>query len=273
MNLTIGVPVYNEQKNILKLIKSLKKQSYKDFEIIISDNFSSDKTLDLIKKNTKNDKRFKIYKQKKNIGSQKNFEFVFKKAKKKYFMWLAADDLLSTNFVERNLYFLENNSNYIGSTSKNNYNWRRKFSSIKDKKFVKFKLDKDIDTNLITFLKNINYSHAIFYSIFRRNFLKKCSIIKHNFYAGDWGIMLFMTGCGKINRDLKSEITFGTQGISYKKQSYKTIVNKKKPLFPLYKFSIFFIKFILRKNLSILTLMYAFYWIIRKNIKYYKKEL
>ena len=74
MNLTIGIPVYNEEKNILKLLKSLKNQSYSKFLIIISDNYSTDKTYEIINKKIKNDKRFLIYRQKKNIGSHKSVE-------------------------------------------------------------------------------------------------------------------------------------------------------------------------------------------------------
>jgi glycosyltransferase involved in cell wall biosynthesis len=271
--LTIGLPIYNEENNIVNLIKCLKNQTYQKFDIIISENASTDGTKKKLKKLLKKNKRIKIYNQKKNIGSHKNFQFVLNKAKTKYFMWLAADDIISVNFIKNNLNFLEKNKDYIGSTSKNIYDWDRKFSIYKDKRYVDFKLDQDLDSNIINFLKNIDYSHAVFFSIFKKKVLEKCSVVKQNFFAGDWAIMLFMIGNGKINRDLKSNIIFGTSGISYKKNSYTQITNAKTPKFPLLKFSLYLLKFIFLKNMKFRSKIYMLFWILKKNFLYFNKKL
>lgn len=48
--ISIVIPTYNEEKNLPNLLKSIKKQTYKDYEIIIADNNSKDKTLQIARK-------------------------------------------------------------------------------------------------------------------------------------------------------------------------------------------------------------------------------
>ena len=64
--ISIGVPVYNEEKNISKCLKNILSQSYKNIEVIISDNNSKDNTLKICKKFKKKDKIIKIIINKKN---------------------------------------------------------------------------------------------------------------------------------------------------------------------------------------------------------------
>ncbi|CAH1043225.1 glycosyltransferase [Halomonas sp. TD01] len=97
--LCVGVPVYNEEKYILETIRSLKDQDFKDVKFLISDNCSTDRTLDIICEETAGDERFEVFKQPANIGASKNFEFVFKNSRSKYFMWLGAHDVLSKSYL------------------------------------------------------------------------------------------------------------------------------------------------------------------------------
>ena len=72
--ISIGIPVFNCEKTIKHVLESLLNQTYKNIEIIISDNCSTDKTKMICKKFK--DKRIKFYKQIKPIEFTKNFEFV-----------------------------------------------------------------------------------------------------------------------------------------------------------------------------------------------------
>ena len=215
--LTIGFPVFNEARNIEKILNAILQQSFKNFEVIISDNNSSDNTYAIINKLINSDKRFRVYKQKENIGSHKNFQFVLDKSKTDYFMWLGADDYISKDFIKSNLNFLKKNQNYIGSSKNTHMIGIENIQSHKDKKFVNFKVDDNLNKRIVIFLKNIDYSHSIFFSIFKTKILKSCHVIKNNFFAGDWAIMLFMLGQGKINRDLNSYIVFGTRELVTKR--------------------------------------------------------
>ena len=60
---SVGIPVYNSEKTILKSIKSILQQSYKKIEIIVSDNNSEDRSYYICKKLSKKDKRIKLFRQ------------------------------------------------------------------------------------------------------------------------------------------------------------------------------------------------------------------
>jgi len=97
---SIGMPVYNGEEYIVEAIESILAQTFKDFEFIISDNASTDKTQEICEKYAKADNRIQYIRQKENIGALKNFEFVLFKSNFEYFMWAAHDDIWSENWIE-----------------------------------------------------------------------------------------------------------------------------------------------------------------------------
>ena len=111
---SIGYPVYNGESYIQKSIEALLNQSYKNFELIISDNASTDATQALCISYANKDSRIKYFKQDKNIGPTENFNFVLDQASGVYFMWAAYDDIRTPDCVE---FYLSNigNSNAIFS--------------------------------------------------------------------------------------------------------------------------------------------------------------
>lgn len=94
----VGIPCFNEEEFIEETIKSLMQQSYENVRFIISDNASTDKTVEIISDFIKNDKRFTLIQQEKNIGALENFKFVFDQATSEYFMWMGAHDKISENY-------------------------------------------------------------------------------------------------------------------------------------------------------------------------------
>ena len=117
---TIGLPVYNGEKFLHEKLESLLTQTFTDFQIIISDNASIDSTEAICKEYEIKDGRIKYIRQKKNIGSRKNFFFVLQQAKTEYFLWTAVDDSWLPEFLEKTIKVLESNE-YVGSISKINY--------------------------------------------------------------------------------------------------------------------------------------------------------
>jgi len=97
---SIGLPVYNGEDHLEEVLDSLLKQKYKNFEIIISDNKSTDRTSAICKKFAEKNNKIFYFKQKKNIGAINNFNFVLSKAKGSYFMWAAADDLWHKDYLK-----------------------------------------------------------------------------------------------------------------------------------------------------------------------------
>ena len=71
--ISIGIPAFNAEETIEKIIKSILNQSIQDFEVIISDNASKDKTLQICRKYEKKDLRFKIFNQEMFIKKYSNY--------------------------------------------------------------------------------------------------------------------------------------------------------------------------------------------------------
>lgn len=97
---SIGMPVYNGEKYIKEALDSLLSQSYSDFELIISDNASTDKTEQICEEYAQGDSRIRYIRQAQNKGAIANFQFVLDEAVGEYFMWAAADDKWSDNWIE-----------------------------------------------------------------------------------------------------------------------------------------------------------------------------
>lgn len=117
LKITIALVVHNGEKYLEKALNSLLNQTFQNFEIIISDNASTDKTPIISKKFFQKDNRVKYIRHEKNAGATNNFVFTLNEAKTQYFMWAAADDYWDPQFIEKNLKVLDINENIIGSIS------------------------------------------------------------------------------------------------------------------------------------------------------------
>ncbi len=100
---SIGMPVYNGEKFIRDALDSLLAQTFSDFELIISDNASTDDTEAICRDYAAKDVRIRYVRQAENLGAAANFKFVLDEAVGEYFMWAAHDDRRSTIAIERML--------------------------------------------------------------------------------------------------------------------------------------------------------------------------
>ena len=97
---SIGMPVYNGERFIREALESLLNQTYRDFELIISDNASTDSTSAICVEYAARDQRIRYIRQAENIGPSANFRFVFDESTGQYFMWAAHDDVRSLDYIE-----------------------------------------------------------------------------------------------------------------------------------------------------------------------------
>lgn len=104
---SIITPVFNSEKYIEETIKSVLNQTYKDFELILIDNHSQDKSLDIIKKFQEYDDRIKLIRLDKNYGPAKARNCGIENAKGNYISFLDSDDLLYENYLEKQIQFLK----------------------------------------------------------------------------------------------------------------------------------------------------------------------
>jgi glycosyltransferase involved in cell wall biosynthesis len=112
---TIGMPVYNGKRFLGRSLESLLGQTFSGFELIISDNASTDGTAEICAALAARDPRIRYIRQPENRGSQANFNVVLQEACGEYFMWAAADDEWDPDYVETLVRFLDANRDYVGA--------------------------------------------------------------------------------------------------------------------------------------------------------------
>ncbi|MDH0658582.1 glycosyltransferase family 2 protein [Empedobacter sp. GD03865] len=114
---SIITPCYNSEKYIADTYNSIKSQSYKNWEWIIVDDCSSDKSVEIIK--SFNDNRIKLIIQSKNQGAAYSRNLALNKAQGRFITFLDSDDLWLPNFLETTInYLIENNEELVYSSYK-----------------------------------------------------------------------------------------------------------------------------------------------------------
>ena len=250
------MPVYNSIGTIEKALDSLIKQTFTDFELIISDNCSDDGTYKLLQKIALADRRIKLTRQSTNIGATKNFEFVLFNSTGMYFMWAAADDFWLPEFAQENLTFLDSNPDYVSSISKVRYMDNKIYP---ERKMGTFALTGTYRNNLIDYIMK-PAANSRFYSIHRNHAIKK-SWINDEYWAMDWSIICNLLTFGKFNETCNVQMLRGPGGAS--KNAFTTIsqsnaLSKFDKIFPFFKFTQFVmrIKF-LRRSIRVIIRLIA----------------
>ena len=103
----ILLATYNGEKYIKEQIESILNQTYKNIQIIISDDCSKDGTRQILKEYEKNDK-IKVFYQEENLGYVKNFEFLLKQVESNLYMLSDQDDVWKKEKVEKSVEKIEN---------------------------------------------------------------------------------------------------------------------------------------------------------------------
>ncbi|WNZ29229.1 MAG: glycosyltransferase family 2 protein [Candidatus Bathyarchaeota archaeon] len=116
--LSIGMPVYNGENYLEKTIKSILSQKYADFELIISDNASTDNTPKICCEYAKRDKRIFYCRSEKKHGAAWNFNNAFKLSSGYYFKWSAHDDLHHPDHLLKCVQVLDDNPSVVLCYSK-----------------------------------------------------------------------------------------------------------------------------------------------------------
>lgn len=105
---SIITPAYNAEKFIAETIESVLKQTYSNWEMIIVDDRSRDRTIEIIKEYQKKDRRIKLIKLEKNSGSAIARNTAMDQSKGKYLAFLDSDDLWLPEKLEKQVAFMEN---------------------------------------------------------------------------------------------------------------------------------------------------------------------
>jgi glycosyltransferase involved in cell wall biosynthesis len=196
----VGIPLFNEEKQILKTLKCLESQSYRNIRFIIFDNCSTDNTRKICLKFIKKKKNFFYFKNKNKVTSFENFNNTFYKSNSKYFCWNSGHDLRSKNFFKDSVEFMERNNKVVlcfGNVKINNKNNKliNKSNEMVDTKFL----------SRLFYHFNINYNYQV-YGVFRSQSLKKTTLLE-NFIGSDLYLIKFLSFLGTIRKIMSSSFT------------------------------------------------------------------
>jgi len=113
IKVSIGMPVYNGERWIEKAIMSFTNQTFHDFELIIANNNSTDRTHEICEYFKKKDTRIRYYRNSHNIGIANNYNKVFEVSNGEYFKWTSVSDLCDPTFLEKCIKVLEEHSEVV----------------------------------------------------------------------------------------------------------------------------------------------------------------
>ena len=100
---SVAIPTYNRLEGLRQAIECFCEQTYRNIEIIISDNCSQHDPTEMVMEYVKMDTRIKYYRQNENIGMTLNSDFILKKSTGKYFILGSDDDWRETNYRNRGI--------------------------------------------------------------------------------------------------------------------------------------------------------------------------
>lgn len=98
---SIGLPVFNGELYLEQSIASILAQTYTDFELIICDNASTDRTADICLAYSEKDSRVRYHRNATNIGGSKNANLTVSFARGEFFRWAAHDDFCAPELIAK----------------------------------------------------------------------------------------------------------------------------------------------------------------------------
>ena len=104
---SVSLPVFNGEQFVAHAIQSVLDQDFADFELIITDNQSTDRTEDICRGFAEQDRRVRYVRNERNLGAGGNFNRGFELARGEFFKWIAHDDLISPSYLRLGVERLE----------------------------------------------------------------------------------------------------------------------------------------------------------------------
>jgi glycosyltransferase involved in cell wall biosynthesis len=110
---SIGMPVFNSERYIEQALDSILAQSCEDFELLIVDNRSTDRTFEICQVYAARDPRIRCIRHRQNYGVVHNFNTTFRLSSGRYFKWAGSDDVLSSDFLARTVEILDRDASVV----------------------------------------------------------------------------------------------------------------------------------------------------------------
>lgn len=111
---SFGLAVFNARRFIERCIDSVLAQTFRDFELVIADNASTDGTREIVQAYAAREPRIRLTLNPENIGQIENVNLVFRLSRGELFRWVGADDWLEPAYAERCVAALDADPGAIG---------------------------------------------------------------------------------------------------------------------------------------------------------------
>lgn len=228
--ISICIPVYNGEKFLKETIDSILMQDIENMEIIIVDDCSTDKSVDIV--SSYSDKRIKLFRNSNKLGMVKNWNKTLEYSSGKYIKLMCQDDILRKNCLRIQCGMLERDENIVMVTTKNNVIGSNGKSFFNRRLFKK---DCIVDGKYIAkkslMLRNIFGEPSIV--MFRSDVISKIGYFDESFrYVPDWDYWIRILYLGKLAYIDKQLASFR---ISQNSQTSKIIIKDRKNLMSEYK--------------------------------------
>jgi glycosyltransferase involved in cell wall biosynthesis len=193
---SIGLPVYNGEAYLRQVLDSVLSQTFADFELVISDNASTDGTEKICREYASADPRVRYHRQPRNRGVTWNFRQVALLSCGRYFLWTSHDDLLAPNYVERCVEVLERDASVVLCYSNavymdeagNRFEPKQQLEFDQPKAYQRFRK-----------LIGVNHSCIALFGVIRLDVLKRTSI-HGDFSDGDRCVLVELGLLGNYHR-------------------------------------------------------------------------
>lgn len=98
---SIGMPIYNGEPYLTQALDSILDQTFREFELVVSDNASTDRTPEIVRAYADRDPRVRYHRSPENRGASRNYWHALELSRGRYFRWAAADDVSGPESLER----------------------------------------------------------------------------------------------------------------------------------------------------------------------------
>lgn len=192
--ISIIIPAYNAEKYIERSVNSCLKQDYLDIEIIIVDDGSTDKTLNISRKLQKNINKINVLKQQ-NSGVSAARNLGIASAKGEYIIFLDADDYLESDFCTKMLSEMEKDIDLVvcGYTKEG-----KRGSITREIPKCRETYNRELKYNVLKSLKESNCLFTCWNKMFRKKYIKKYFKCNMSFAEDSAFVANYIKGCNKV---------------------------------------------------------------------------
>lgn len=226
---SIGLPVFNGELFIRKALDSLLEQTFSDFELIISDNASTDSTQRICEKYAEIDTRIIYIRQPINKGIVANFKFTFSQARGEYFMWAAADDMWTKDCLMQWVSILDTDPSVALAFShctsfSHTTQWLQRH-------YIESSVGRTPEKRLL--IRFLDPVPAIFYGMFRRSQLEATGIFNRDWF--DWFDRYFAYVVASLGKIVVSGDFLFYSGVKSSKRTPYSFTNTSITIIPFFK--------------------------------------